>query len=370
LSTFDRHLLREWLGILAIVLAAMLGLLVVNICYTDLRSMLEAGAHLGEVLRYLGVTVPSYCAIVLPLGLLVSLLYTLTKLHRANEIIVMRAAGSGIFRLTLPIWIVGAGCCGLVWWLNSTVVPWSVVRSRNIEDAMQYRREARTLPADWVGAVTDVAFDEPRSARMWFMNRYSRATHKGYGVSVMEMDAQGRPTTQLLAAEAWPDRARGGWEFRNGRLVSFSPDTGEAVQNAPFQERFVRGYLEDPQLMLLTDQRPEDLSFFELGRLIRYFRTENPTKAVPYAVRYDGLVADTLGPLVVIAIAIPFAISGVRTNPVVGVSKSIGLFLLYFIITTAASTLASRGWIEPRTAAWLPNGAMAGLAAWFFLRMW
>ena len=46
--------------------------------------------------------------------------------------------------------------------------------------------------------------------------------------------------------------------------------------------------------------------------------TTTPPKLATYAVRYYGLIADVLGPLIVIAIAIPFAVSGVRVNPAVG----------------------------------------------------
>jgi lipopolysaccharide export system permease protein len=71
----------------------------------------------------------------------------------------------------------------------------------------------------------------------------------------------------------------------------------------------------------------------------------------------------------VIAIAIPFAVSGVRVNPAVGVSKSLGLFILYYILATVASALATKQWIEPEMAAWLPNAGMALLAVWFFIRL-
>ena len=121
--------------------------------------------------------------------------------------------------------------------------------------------------------------------------------------------------------------------------------------------------------MLLTDQRPRDLSFFELRRLITYYAVENNPKAVPYAVRYFSILADTLAPLVVIAIAIPFAVTGVRVNPAVGVSKSIGLFFLYYVLSTIAASLATKQLIEPAVAAWLPNIGMAGLATWLFARL-
>jgi lipopolysaccharide export system permease protein len=61
--------------------------------------------------------------------------------------------------------------------------------------------------------------------------------------------------------------------------------------------------------------------------------------------------------------------SGVRVNPAVGVSKSIGLFLLYYVLNNFALSLAMKQVVTPEMAAWLPNLGMAGLAVWLFARM-
>jgi lipopolysaccharide export system permease protein len=267
------------------------------------------------------------------------------------------------------VWIAGILCCGLSWWLNTSIVPWSVERSRELKDELQFRHEAKSQSADRTGAAYSVAFDNQRAHRMWFFNRFSRFTRHAYGVSVSELDVKRHETARLVAAEAWLDPVHGGWVFKNGRALSFAPDTGELVADRPFTEKVVANYDEKPDLMLLTDQRPIDLSLHELRVLIDYLEGEHSPKVVDYAVRYFGLIADTLSPLIVIAIAIPFAVAGVRVNPAVGVSKSIGLFFLYYVLANFASSLATKGLLEPDLAAWVPNIGLAALAAWFFARL-
>ncbi|MBL9201155.1 MAG: LptF/LptG family permease [Opitutaceae bacterium] len=371
MSTFDRHLLREWLHMLALVLVACCGLMLVQVLLEDFRQLRELGARGLVFWRYVGVKIPSYVSIALPFALLVSLLYTLGKLHRANELTAMRAAGVGFARLTAPIWVVGIACCGLSWWLNTTVVPWSVEETRALNDELQFRSQhAQALPPDRVGAVFSVAFDNPVDRRMWFFNRYSKATQRAHGVSVSTLDAQGREVARLMASEAWFDAARGGWVFRAGRAREFAPETGELIVDRPFPaERFEPAFHEDPGLMLLVDRKPTSLSLHELRDIVRQLELEHSPKLPLYAVRYFGLIADTLGPLIVIAIAIPFAMTGVRVNPAVGVSKSIGLFVLYWLFNSTATALASKGVLDPLVAAWLPNGGMVVLAIWFLARM-
>lgn len=370
MNTFDRHLLREWLQILGFVLAATCGLLVVSVLYDDFQHLRDLGARGATFWRYLLIRMPSFLTIVLPLALLVSLLYALGKLHRANELTAMRAAGVGFLRLTAPIWIVGLLCCALAWWLNTTVVPWSVEESRTMKESLQFRQEsAKAVPPDRIGAVNSVAFDNPLARRMWFFNRYSKATQRGYGVSVSQLDAARREVSRIVAAEAWFDRARHGWSFVAGRVLTFAPESGENTGSKPFAELFMANYREEPDLMLLIDRKPSSLSLWELRRLVDYLELERSPKLPAYAVHYYGLIADVVGPLLVIAMAIPFAVSGVRVNPAVGVSKSIGLFFLYYIFVSFGTTLATRGIVEPMIAAGIPHLAMAALALWLFARL-
>lgn len=369
MNTFDRHLLSEWLQILVLVVVAVLGLTVLQICYDEMRTMLEAGAKVRDVLIYVGVTMPSFFAVILPITILVSLLFSLGKLHRANELTAMRAAGIGFGRITLPIWVVGLFACAGVWWLNSTVVPWSVERSEQLKNDLEFRKQAKSLTADKVGALYDVAFDEPAQHRMWFFNRFSQATGRGYGAMVSQTDANGDIIHQLSAAEAYPDPKGGGWVFLNGRDNALDQITHENLANVPFKEKRVAEYHEDPQLMLLTDRRPQDLSWFELKRLMNYFQVQNPAQGVPYAVRYYSILADAVAPLIVIAIAIPFSVTGVRVNPAIGVAKSLGLFFFYYLLNFMMQGLATKGWVDPQAAAWVPDIAMALFAAVLFLRL-
>jgi lipopolysaccharide export system permease protein len=369
-NTFDRHLLREWLYTFGLALAAMCGLLLLHVLYDDFRELRDWGARGWVLWKYVGITLPGFLAIILPLSLLMSLLYALGTLHRANELTAMRAAGVGFLRLTAPIWLVGVLCCGLTWWLNTTIVPASVENARTMRDALRFQSDSKKeLPPDRIGAAFSVGFDNQLARRMWFFNRYSRFTQRGYGVSVSEQDPQRREVRRILAQEAWFDPVRQGWHFKACRELTFAPDTGELLGSQFFEARFAGNYREKPDLMLLIDQKPSNLSLFQLRALLDHLEAEASPKVARYAIRYYGLIADTLGPLIVIAIAIPFAVAGVRVNPAVGVSKSIGLFFLYYLFSNFAASLAVKQIVEPQVAAWLPNLGIAALAVWLFVRL-
>lgn len=367
-TILDRHILREWFAILGLVLGATTGLLVMNTLYSDLENLLELKAGAWTVVEYFLIKLPGFSAAVFPLVLLISLLYTLGRLHHNNEITAMRAAGLGLGRITRSIWVTGVFFCGLVWLLNATLVPWSVERSRQIWDSLEFKKQAATEGASRVGLRTGVAFDNRRAGRMWYFNRYNELTGVANGVTVVEMDAQHRERTRILAREARRDPAAGFWTFIDGREIWIDPDSGDVMRTTPFAEKPMGHYREDPALMNVFDVKPDDLSVFELARIVRHYEAEANPKAGVYAMRYYSVLAETVGPLIIIAIAVPFAVAGVRVNPAVGVSKAIGLFVLYFLVLKVFTALGARGLIDPLWAALLPNLVLLGVGGFYLTR--
>jgi len=369
LNLIDRHILREWLGIFGLVLLATLGLLLIQTMYDDFEDLMRYDAGFANTVMYFAIKVPSFLGVVLPVVLLVSLLYALGQLHRWNEITAMRAAGLGIFRITRSIWMAGLVLCGVMWGLNASVVPWSVEASASLMDYLKYRHATSAGETTMGGVSQVVTFDNQRQGRMWIMNRYNRYAFRGYGVTVSELDLQRREKLRIYGAQAKYDPAEGTWTFYDGRETMFDTTTGDVITSRPFAERAFPYFKEDPALMTVFDVKPKDLSFFQLQRIIDYFRVEENPKVTIYAVRYYSLIADTLVPLIVIALAIPFAVSGVRVNPAVGVSKSLGLFLAYYVLLQIGNALGMRGTIDPVTAACLPSAAMLAVGAWLTMRM-
>lgn len=371
LNLLDRYLLSEWLKMLVLLLAATMGVLLMAALYDNLRDLLQVGVGLEDILVYFATLMPSYFSVVLPLSLLLSLLFVLSKLHRNNELTAIRAAGLNIFSTTRALWLAGIGFCGITLLLNAKVVPWSVEASRSMLDGFEFQAEAKKTGgnADTLGLVSSVAFDNRRQNRMWFINRYSRYSQRAYGITVSELDHNRREKTRLMAREGEFDAAQRQWVFRDGREIWFDPDQGEVMRSVPFAKKVIPHFNEDPSLMLLIDRKPQDLSFNELARITDYFALENNPKVSRYEVRYYSVLFDTFGPLIILAIAIPFAVAGVRVSPAVGVSKSIGLFLLYYLFSMISTVLGGRGYLEPMWAALIPNLSMIGLAAFLFGRM-
>ncbi|MEZ5275814.1 MAG: LptF/LptG family permease [Opitutaceae bacterium] len=368
-KTLDRHILSEWLAILGLVTGATFGLLMLEDMFGGIRDLLRFGASIGQIGFYYLILAPSFLKMVLPISILISLLYSLGRLHRNNEFTALRSAGIGLVRMTRWIWVVGFVLSGLLFFLQGGVIPWSVEQSRRLWDNLEFAHQAQVADTDEVGLVYGLAFDNQRDNRLWYINRFSEYSFRAYGLTMSEMDSSRREVRRIMASEGYFDEVDGVWVFLKGRDIGFDPETGDVIRPVAFERLTLPADRDDPRTMLLLGEDAKDLSFFELRSIMQTLTPEENPKLLSHAVYYHQMLAETMRCLLMVGLAIPFAVTGVRTNPAVGVSKSMGLFLVYYLLTVVSTTVAERGLVDPLLAAWFPNLIMLTVALWLMRKL-
>lgn len=363
----DRYVVGEWAIVFALALLATVGLLLLEDMQDNLEDLVGFGASAGQVGRYYLALVPSFLPTVLPLALLLSVLFSLGRLHRGGEITAMRATGQSFLRITRGLWLMGLLCAGLLWYLSGVLVPWSVERSRTLWENLAFAQELEEKgEAGEVGIVPALTFYNHAEGRLWYMNRFSEYAFRAFGVTVHELDGDGREVERLSAGEAYFDDGAGEWVFLDGRRTRFDPQSGTAVFSRAFEEERFPGLTEHPDIMRYLKKEPDKLSFFELASVLKALPEGEDPRAGRYAVRYHRTFTLPLSCLLVIGIAVPYAVRGVRTNPAVATSQSVSLFFTYYLLANIFSLLGERALLPPLLAAWAPTAVMAAVAVYLW----
>lgn len=358
MKILDRYILLEWIKIFAIALGVTLGILVMHDMYGNLGHLIEWGTSTEQILLYYVLFIPTLIPLVLPISLLLSLIYLLGSLHRNNEITAMRASGMNVFRITRSLWIVGFLLSILMLWLTASVIPQAKQDSRLIYESARFADQLKTADASRVGLVPQLGFNNRRDGRLWYMNSFSQVTNRAHGVSISVLDKEGREASRIMAREGVYDDVDKCWYFLDGHVSVLNPETRRTISAKGFEKLYFRDFKENPKIMVLSMKNPKDLSLFETKLLIDALHDDSAPESLPYLVRWYSVWASSFVCIIVVAIAIPFSVSGVRTNPMVGVSKTVGLFFLYYIIDSILTAMGGRGIISPLAAAVIPNAAM------------
>jgi len=366
MTLIDRYVFKEWLVGFALTVGVIVGILVLQNMYDSLPDLLDADATVGQIFFYYSLSLPTYLPAILPIAFLVSLLLSMGSLHRNNEIVAMRASGNGLFRISRSLWGAGLVLSLLLLYLTSTVIPKAVEQARTFSDNLEFASAATIDDADKRATLYNLGFDNRKEGRLWFMNRFNERNWLGLGVNVHTRDSDGVERSRISAREAYFDNTQGHWVFVDGREFLFDAETGDPLRTLQFVRKAFPDFKEDPGMMLALHKKPSELSLFELKRIIETVPPEENPAVHAFEVRYYSLLAAPFSCLVVVGFAVPFAVSGVRASPMIGVSKALGFFAVFYVLVSVASILGELQIIPTVLAAWLPNIVMLGLAVQLF----
>ncbi len=124
LSVTDRYLARQVISgtIFAVVLLCLV--LVLGNIFKEIRPLLvEKGASIGLLGKFILYIFPFSLVFTIPWGFLASVLLVFGRLSSDQEIIGFRSSGRSLYRIALPVLISGALFSALCLWTNGSIAP-------------------------------------------------------------------------------------------------------------------------------------------------------------------------------------------------------------------------------------------------------
>lgn len=365
----DRYILREWAKVFTLSLLSFMGILLLSEGYNWIPDFLGWGASLGTIIAYLLLSVVKLSSLLIPVALLISVIFVLGAMNRNQEIVAARAAGIGMWRLTAPLWAVGACLALTIALLNAVLVPDALEAQNDLVERAQFTalraKGGMVLPKN---QAEFVSFENTKSRRLWLISRLGLATGQAFEVVVHGYDERGREVRTITArfAEFRKSEGRWRWTFREGRDLRFDPATGSLMAQPRFKELTLPEWDDDPEVMLYSTREPDTLSLREVARFVAMTGSNPSGPNAAYVMRYHRILSAPAICLVVVAVAIPFAVTRGRVSPMVGVAKTFGLFLAYYFIASFCSAFGESGALPPVVAAWIP---VALTALWIIPRL-
>jgi len=98
----------------------------------NISNFIDNHIAVSLVVRYYATQIPQVLIILLPVALLLSLLFALGRMSRANEIVSMLTAGVSLPRLSAPVFVIAVFLSLLSLWLNVNIVPLAKASSTQI----------------------------------------------------------------------------------------------------------------------------------------------------------------------------------------------------------------------------------------------
>lgn len=366
----DRYLLRELLVPFGYCLGGFWVFWAAFDLFTSLNDFQKDGFSAGELAQYYAYRTPEMLVMLLPIAFLLALLYALTDMARHHELTAMRAAGVGLWRITLPYLGVGLFLSGAMFMLNEFIVPNALESADSMREA--HRSQRTTAEArQWK---QELGFVNNRQRRNWYMKAYNLATYEMIQPHVVWVLATGTKCDIIAERANYHD---GHWVFTNAVERTFTTTPGEwPTRNET--NCMITGFSETPEeieseikISTINDLQHVRKAQLTIREILNYknLHGDDSSKNAMLETKLHGRLAAPLTCLVVVLIALPFGAAGGRRNVFVGVASSIIICFAYFVLMQVALALGTRGTTPPWVAAWGPNFLFGLTGIWLTFRV-
>jgi lipopolysaccharide export system permease protein len=365
-TIFDRYVARSYLFSLLVCYAALVGMYLVIDVSGHIAAFYAQGGFWGLlplVLRVYVPRIPLIFQLLTPFVALLAAMFTVSKMHRDNELLCLTVSGVSMLRVLRPLFVVAVGISLLYVANRELVLPRLLV---NLV-------EGDTLMS---AGDTDVVYNFQRRdgpGNDLFIREYHVFAKEIRGIMVtsyfpMEETPGHHIPAHLLRARQgrWQRDADGRerWVLSDGQVTFYLPDRTPAPRPPlRFAEDGLRlrrpGEAPQGEGELVTDLEPhqirkqsEELGYYSTAELARLVR-ETPASD-ELAASYHRRFASPAAIVVLLLLGLPFALRGYGSSTFRSIGVGIFLCFGYYVVDAACLYLGTGGTLPPVAAAWLP----------------
>lgn len=359
MTLLDRYLLQKILIPFLYCVTGFISVWLVWDLSSNLPDFLSGHATFVQLARFYLLQLPSILMLSIPVGLLLSLLYTLTQMSRRNEIISMLTAGRSLWRIFLPLIALGLGATGLLALLNHTLAPQAgALRDVMKEEIKTHKRQSR-------GVVSNHLFRNREDRRLWFVTSLDREKNTALRLEIIQQDESGVVTEKWYGEQGLYNPESATWALQKARHVKVDGE-GNLVLSESKPVLEIAGWHETPWKIASSTMNPEFLGIPELDDYLHYNSEFPEVRLAPFVTHWHYRWALPWVCLVVVFIAGPLGVVNGRRGILGGVAGAIALFAGLIFSSSLFLALGKGGRIPGWAASWGPIIIFLAIGLWLF----
>src|SRR5436305_4706653 len=210
----DRYVIRNFAQVYFYCIAGFTSIWLIFDVSDNISSFIDNHIGLSLVVRYYATQIPQVFIILLPVALLLSLLFALGRMSRANEIVSMLTAGVIPPRVLLPLIGIGLLTVAVTMALNYSLAPHAELARKT------FLSEAQSRPGRYIQGQI---FRNRTDLRTWFIQNFLQRTNTFNNVQVLQQAANDNIVTNDIAARAFLRPVSMAWELETAKVVHYDP---------------------------------------------------------------------------------------------------------------------------------------------------
>src|SRR5713226_1411018 len=355
----DLYILRRFSYYFALLMAIFVFLYETFTLFDLLDDITRHKVPFLTVVDYFRYLTPYLLYNFFPLGALVAVLVTLGVMSKNNEIVAIKAGGTSLHRLAVPLFLAGLALAATMILLDYTYLPYANQRQDALHNQIKGRPpQTYTHPQRWI-------FGE--NYKVYNYDLFDPDQNLFGGLSVLEIDsANFQLRRRIFATRArWSESQHvwvleGGWvrDFSDGSITHYERFTAAAPQELT----------EPPSYFNRKKLEAFQMSLLELGNYIDGLHRAG-FDVTNLTVQWHKKIAYPLMAPVSMLLAIPFAFFVGTRGALGGVALGVGIGVVYWAMAALLEAMGSVGQLPPQLSGWSPDIIFFFLGLYFFFKM-
>lgn len=338
---FRRALLRELFSNAAIVFIVLLAISLTTQLVRLLGKAASGTLASEAVLAFLAFSVLNFLPVLLSLTLFITVLLTLTRSYRDNEMVVWFSAGQSLTAFIRPVLAIAAPVALVVAVLSLFLSPWAL-QKQNI-----YRSQIESR--DDVATVAPGVFKESKHAdRVFFVESF--AGEQNTVSNIFMQSTENLKQGVMFAQHGYQNIAKNGDRYLvllNGRRYEGLPGSAD-FKIVEFERYAVRI---EPHEAKLTAPSSKSLSLSELVG----------NKSTANTAELQWRVSLPLSVILLALLAIPLSFVNPRAGRSLNLMLAMITYLIYNNCLSIAQGLVAQGKLTPILGLWIVHATLAAL---------
>lgn len=340
----NRYIAVTWLRLFGLCLGSFVAIYLVLDMMDKIPRYIRAGGAMTDIAGFFLNKLPEMVGQTAAFSTLMATLLTLGLLSRNSEITAMRSSGISLFRISLPMLILGLVVSFLLLINAELIVPKSYERMDYIE-----RVKIKKHGVNAVFKLNNIWFRT--DTLILQAQAFDPQKRMLKGVTVWRLDASLIPVSRIDANRA--EYVDGHWTLRQLEVKDFSAVSGYRASAVPSMEIALDLKVDDLKVL---DNNADNLSYRKLREYAENLQ-RGGYQAFRYMTMMHAKLSSPFAAFVMVILGIPFAIRNSRSGGVaLGIGASVGIGFAYFVVNAILLSYGRSGVMPALAAAWGANG--------------
>jgi LPS export ABC transporter permease LptG len=354
----DIYVLRGFWFFFFIVLVVFVSLFVIITLFELLPDIVKNNVGGATVTWYFFYLLPQILYWVVPLTVLLAILIALGSLTKTNQILAIKAGAISLYRLSLPLLVMGLLLSAGVYCMQEFVLPYSNQRQDEYRNIIKGRapQTYRDPQRKWMAGSAD--------DRLYHYTFFDPSTNIFGGIEIFEFDRNTFRLRQWISAAraTWDGQA---WVLEDGGTHAIAED--QSVHYTAFLKDRLSD-IENPEYFKKEVRTAAQLSYSELKKYVRDLQQSGFDVTGLTLDLYRKLSFPLVSAIMAI-IGIPFSFKTGKKGAFYGIGFCVIVGIVYWTTFELFDRLGGINRLSPFIAAWFPNFIFGLSGVWMMLRV-